>query len=395
MSDGKLLLVALGAAASADGLKMKKMPRLGALAARGALVTEVAPVFLSNAYPCLTSMITGVQPSLHGVIDDTVPGAPSRQWRHTQIKVPTLITKTRSAGQSVCSVMWPATLDADTPLQMTDTFPYGRRFRAALTATSNFAAKAFLKHGRIMTGEKQPGLDDFAVETVLDCLRTNQPELTLLRLSDYDWHKNVYGPSSSEAQDALARYDKRVGLLVDALWETGALNNTDIIICGDYGSLPAAQTVDLNRFLGAMSSDAKFHQTGGAAFLRLLRRGDVDLQRRAAKMIKDILDDPQSGVSRVLSQEEFDASGLGDRFDLGLEAAPGYRLSADGEQIKAVHGHTPQSVGNTFYLAAGPHIPEDLELSGGCITDICALSARVLNLPMWDMAGEARIPVMV
>lgn len=395
MNTRKLLLVALGAVSSSDALKMKKMPRFGALAARGTLVTGVDPVFVSSAYPGLTSIVTGVHPVRHQIADHLLPTHDAFAWRreHRFVKAPTLYDRARKAGHSVCASMWPATGGAEIPFHLPDVFPSAHPLAASLKlGGGGFALRSFLRHGRRLSGMNQPGLDDFALQSTLDCLRREHPVLTLLRFSDLDCQKHEFGPNSSEARDALERYDKRVGLLVDALWDAGTLSDTDIILCGDHGCLPVTQTVDLDRYLGELKGLVDFHQSGGIACLRLRKQEDIELQKRAAHMIKDILEDPSSGAYRVLSVEEMEISGLNRSFDIALEASAGCAFGK--KQLKGAHGYTPHHNDyQTFYLAVGPHVPEDFELTGGCVTDVCPLAVRLLDLAPWDMDGTLHIPL--
>ena len=415
MNARKLLLVALGSATSSDALKMKNMPRVGALAARGTLVTGVDTVFVSNAYPCAASILTGVHPKDHRVLDDRLPvqgaaetpdAARSARLRdHRHIKAPTLIGQARKAGHSICCVMWPVTGGADIDFHIQDIYPSSRPLAAMLRlGGGRFALWAYMRHWRLVSGLKQPELDDFALQTALDCLRKDKPSLTLLRFDDLDRQKHDHGPGSSEARDALERCDKRIGLLVDALWDAETLDETDIIICGDHGCLPVTQTVDLQKYLGDLAGQAVFHQAGGIACLRLRRQDDIELQKRGAHMIKDILEDPTSGAYRVLSPEEMAISGLDTRFDIGLEAATGCAFQAKGgggrsprgnRSPKGTHGYTLEHNDyKTFYLAVGPHIPPDKSFSGGSILDICPLAAQLLALPPWGMDGANPIPLI-
>lgn len=404
MNARKLLLIALESASSAEALKMKNMPRVGALTARGTLVTDVDTVFVSDAYPCLTSIITGVHPKDHRVLDNKLPtqnaSAVLRDYRC--IKAPTLIEKAQKAGHRICSVMWPVTAGAEIAYFIPDIYPSSRPLTALMRLGGGFAFRTYLRHRKLLSGMDQPGLDDFSLQAALDCLRKDKPGLTLLRLGDLDRQKHDYGPASTEARDALERCDKRVGLLVDALWEAGTLDETDIIICGVHSCLPVTQTVDLTRYIGDLVGQIVFHQSGGIACLRLRRQDDVELQKRAAHMIKDIMEDPSSGAYRVLTSEEMAVSGLDTRFDIGLEAATGCAFQAGGDRsmredrpLRGAHGYTLEHNDyKTFYLAVGPHIPQDMTLSGGSILDICPLAAQLLDLSPWGMDGVVHIPLV-
>ena len=76
-----------------------------------------------NETPTLTlpnhvSLVTGVAPEQHGVIDNIVfdpihPGANQFYWYAQDIRTPTLWTQVRQAGGKVASVNWPVTVGAD------------------------------------------------------------------------------------------------------------------------------------------------------------------------------------------------------------------------------------------------------------------------------------------
>src|SRR5580658_8304759 len=71
-------------------------------------------VFPSMTYPSHTTMVTGVQPAVHGIYYNTGPGE-KIYWNDSSIKVPTLWAAAEQKGMVVASLLWP--VSADAPVQ--------------------------------------------------------------------------------------------------------------------------------------------------------------------------------------------------------------------------------------------------------------------------------------
>ena len=103
-----LAMISLDAVDNEDVAFLKTLPNFGALTRRSTLVEHVAPTFITNTYPIHSSIITGVYPHKHGLIENvkTQPGKGHPDW-NTQAKLlraPTLYQKAATAGLSVCSI---------------------------------------------------------------------------------------------------------------------------------------------------------------------------------------------------------------------------------------------------------------------------------------------------
>jgi len=268
----------------------------------------------------------------------------------------------------------------------------------------------------------------------------------MLHLIDTDTQKHDFGPGSREASDSLLRHDSRLGRLSAALEKAGVREDTSIIIFGDHGCLPVHTAVnpdiDLVK-LGLIKSPvpnfyapgpsapepsapgpsapkpsipapsdctAYFHCAGGTAFLMVQgkhcvsksmppetgasiinskpfaaqppdRPGSIR-ERVASAMLKTPY------TKRLLTPEEMKISGM-DRYSiLGIEAAEGFCF---GETHAGQHGYSLMHEGyKVFYLVSGNGVPENEELAGGCITDICPLAADLLGLGPWASDGINR-----
>ena len=95
-----------------------KIPTLRALAARGAYASGVVGVLPTVTYPSHTTMITGVPPAIHGIVNNTwldpeARAAGAWYWYARDIKVPTLPGLIRASGMTAAAVSWPVTVGMD------------------------------------------------------------------------------------------------------------------------------------------------------------------------------------------------------------------------------------------------------------------------------------------
>ena len=392
----KLILVSLGAVNPSELAWLRRMPRFNALCARGTLVTGVESVFPSHPYPCLTSAIAGLPPQNHGIYDDARPGRQTgtQRWYRRHMQSASLPFAAMKSGLRVASILWPVTGGLKSRVCVPDYFEMkqGRLGGILHSDSSLFQASVLLKHGRLLPRRGKGGADAFAIAAALEALHGYSPDLLLLRLSELDEVKKAHGARSSEVRDALERYDTRVGLLVDAVRARGLHDSTDIVLFGGYGSLPVEKCVDLQPYFESMKREVYLRQSGGIACLRLARPKDEDLRRRTVQLLRAVADDPGAGIQRLLTEDEMRTSGLELAYEIGLEATPGWSFGP--ERVKAQHGYTLERGDyQSFYLAAGPGVPEDMTLTGGSIMDICALALALLDIKPWSMEGRLHVPL--
>lgn len=399
----RLLMISLDAVSSDDLELLRKMPNFSALCDRGTLVRDVNSVFISNTYPAHTAIITGMLPASHGICDNVyfIPGRSPQRWRvdSREIKVPTLYQKAHQAGMTIASILYPVTGNADIDWnfpEIAEQMGLARRIYLTLRYGSpRFLIASLARFGKQFTGVGEPALDDFTTTLAVDTLVRHKPDLFLLHLIDTDSQKHDFGPDSAEAKASLTRHDARIGRLLDALRTAGTDGETGIIVFSDHGCLPVHTTIEPNDFLAEqgfyhldngtlLDFDAEFHSSGGTAFLRIYNSAKADSIKRA---FDEFLEKPY--VSRLLTEAEMRVSGMAEFFDFGVVANEGYSF---GETHLGQHGYTlDREHYQPFYLAAGDGIPENQELSGGSIPDICPLAAEMLGLPVWKMDGVNRI----
>src|SRR5258708_31025292 len=89
-----------------------KIPTLRRLIADGAHATGVRGVMPTVTYPSHTTLLTGVSPAKHGILQNTTFDPQDRNlggwyWYSEDIRVPTLWDVAAKAGYAVGSVSWP------------------------------------------------------------------------------------------------------------------------------------------------------------------------------------------------------------------------------------------------------------------------------------------------
>lgn len=398
-----LLMISLDAVDDTDVNLLLTLPHFSTLCKQGTLTRKVDSVLVSNTYVVHTSIITGTHPNKHGIHENlwTQPGKsdPDWHWDSADIKVPTLYEKAGEAGLSVCSIFYPVTCGAkirwnfpEVPGKMGLASRAARIFRGGSPGfifTSLFQNMKYLKH------IAEPYVDDFTTQAAVRAIRSKRPDLLLLHLIDVDDHKHRFGPGSKEADDAVRRQDRRLGMLIQAMKETWPEDEAAILVFSDHGCLNVHTAVDPNDWLrqrGLIHGsghrpedfDAYFHNAGGTAFLKIVKR---EKREETLSALANILQ--ELPAKRMLTPEEMHSSGMSEEFYCGIEAAEGYCFGAE---EKGQHGYSLMRENYwPFYLAAGPEIPAGIVKEGGGVVDICPAAAHILGLPLWPMDGRDRL----
>ncbi len=390
----RLLMISLDAVSSDDMQILQEFPNFSALCERGTLVRNVDSVMVSNTYPAHTSIITGVHPHKHGIIDNLFHSSKQKKvsWRYhvRDIQVPTLYEKASEQGMKVCSILYPVTGGANIlynfPEIAGDMHMFERLWKLFTTGSTRFLLANLVRFCRHFKGMQQPELDDFTTLLAADAWKRYHPELLLLHLIDVDSQKHHYGPAHEQAREAIKRHDIRLGKLIDVLRESNTYDQTGIIVFSDHGCRPVHTAVEPNEFLSEnqYSTLASFHNAGGTTYLRV---EDGSVAQIADQLITEFLHQPY--ISRKLTEAEMYISGMDGEYIAGFEAAEGYCF---GDSYKGQHGYGVDHGGDSpFYLAVGAGIEQGKELTGGCIVDICPLAADMLGIGKWQMDGINRV----
>ena len=199
----------------ADYLSAAATPRLATLAAEGTVAAQgMTPSFPSVTFPNHTTLVTGLYPDHHGIVNNTftdpaMPGTftmASKEPGWWAAAVPIWVTAER-AGLPTGVMFWPGVAvphDGVTP-------------------------RLFHDYDRTITPQQR-------VATVLDWFGLPQgqrPRFATLYFEAVDSAGHAHGPGSPEVAQALRTIDTAIGQLVDGLKARGIRAN--LIIVADHG----------------------------------------------------------------------------------------------------------------------------------------------------------------
>lgn len=220
-----------------------RVPNLVRMKLEGGYAEGVEGIFPTVTYPAHTTLITGVRPAVHGIVQNRIfeaPTAPQTRewyWYADTVKTETLWSMTKKAGLVTASVGWPVTVGADIDYNVPEIFdpkenpPTGKR--TAQYATPGLLAKALAggSGGDNSTDGRRTAISEFIINAY-------KPNLMLLHLVALDdaHHKN--GPRTPPAIETTERLDGYVGRVMEAARKAGIIDQTTFFLVSDHGFAP-------------------------------------------------------------------------------------------------------------------------------------------------------------
>lgn len=391
-----------------------KIPNLRQLMAGGIHAEAVIGVLPSVTYPSHTSLITGVPPAVHGIIDNRMVDPEGRSngawyWYAADIKVPTLPAAARARGLRAAAISWPATIGMDLDYLVPEFFrsnhPESLSMLQALSRPSDLLDSAGIGRG---TPYDWPPTDRDRADLAIHLIRTYQPHVLLLHLLAHDGAQHDQGPGSPEALASLEQIDGYVGDVLGALRQAGLLERTHIAIASDHGFLALQHLLSPNAAFkqeglisvnerGAITDwQAYFHSSGGSGFVYLSDPSDQALHERVFGLLRKLQSDPAHGIRRIWTRPELDALGAHPRAAFGLDVADGFYTSSGHEVLVAEsstrggHGFDPSRPGlQSSFLLSGPAVTRRGSLGTIRLTQVAPTLARILAVGLSPMADEA------
>ncbi|MBM3735341.1 MAG: alkaline phosphatase family protein [Acidobacteria bacterium] len=227
-----------------------KIPNLRKLLADAAWADGgVIGVMPTVTFPSHTTMVTGVQPHIHGILNNNQAETGQRYWSVDLLKAPTLWDAAKKAGKKVGAVHWPVTVDAKIDWNFPEYFQ--RRLGHGMDwdsteqkSTPGLIAKMTARYPSM----PQEWVDDRvrALATIY-LLKYEKPDLILLHLVDHDGEAHDTGPFTKHAKAVLERTDELLGEILAATPKDWA-----VAIVSDHGFEHVKRPIDV----GAVTSQA-------------------------------------------------------------------------------------------------------------------------------------------
>jgi predicted AlkP superfamily pyrophosphatase or phosphodiesterase len=403
-----------------------KIPTLRALARDGVVSTAVETAFPSTTWPGHASLVTGVRPSRHGVVgnsilnrltgvEENLTGDPVYDFAQLY-RAPTIADLARAAGKRCAAIDWPGTrrspsFDFNLPFFKDQTIFEVHTARETWTEVAGLGypvermgewadlPKRFLKDG--MVGD-----------LARDVVARHAPDLMLVHFLCTDSFQHLHGPRSPEAYWAIEYVDERIARLLGSLAPGEVPGRTTVVVVSDHGFMPVEREIRVNarlRKAGLLSVDtqgrireaqARSVANGGSAYVYVLGGNRVPIAQSVARELRRL-----EGVAHVWTEEAYAGLGLPTPRanswvgDVLIEAAPGYMLVDDptghddiglARRYRGAHGHLGTRPENlAFFMASGPRIRAGIDIGPIASIDVAPTIAAMLDLEMPDTDGRA------
>jgi predicted AlkP superfamily pyrophosphatase or phosphodiesterase len=384
-----------------------RIPAIRRLVSEGAWAEGVIGVLPSSTYPAHTTMITGVAPAVHGIVDNHILDPlglanDAWYWYARDIKVPTLAAAARAKKLRVGAFSWPVTVGMELDYLVPEF--WRSRHPETLTLLRALSWPRTLID-TIETGAKLPLTwpitDTMRADAFAFMIARYRPHLSLLHLIDLDQAQHRAGPGSPESLAVLEQMDGHVARILDAIARAGLRERTYVAVVSDHGFLPVSQSLQPNALLkqegliktdaggGVVDWQAWFHESGGSGYVHLKNRTDAAVHGRVGELLRKLAADPQNGIETVWSADELRAAGADPRAVFGIGMRPGFNTARGHDRLlrpsadKGAHGFAPSRPEmHASLVLVGPGLKGRGGLGLVRMTQIAPTLARLLGVSL-------------
>lgn len=387
----------------------------------------VKSVFPTFTYPCHQSIITGTRPATHGIVNNGMfdpTGKHLGAWHwFANRKVKTLWQAAREGGYCSASVAFPTSVGAKgdyiAPEFWWDGSELDSIFIDMVSCPQGLISEMEADIGRYAGGlDLSDGGDAQRGAAALWMLQNKlapqidqKPFFLSAYFASFDESAHQYGVYSREAARSLEKIDAMLGQLIE---EAERITQGDLVVCvvSDHGTLDNHYNISPNVLLhqaGLIELDPEGNVTswkawsqraGGTAEVRMADPQDEATRRTLAGIMKQLAEDPDSGILEVVDREGARARGGFPDAEYVLVSKKGYELRDDvtGDYCrtrltqKAQHGYSenfPEMRASFMLWGKGVRPgsdPGEFEL-----IDIAPTLAAMMGVSLPDAEGVNRL----
>jgi predicted AlkP superfamily pyrophosphatase or phosphodiesterase len=202
----------------------------------GAYAEGVEGVYPTLTYPSHTTLVTGVRPAVHGIVQNRIFEAPTEPqtrawyWYASAVTSETLWSQARKAGKTTAAISWPATVGAQIDYNVPEIYEPGEIpatwKRVAQHSTPGLLAEALGPDFKAdqNVDERVTALSEFVIKSY-------RPNLLLVHLVELDQIQHRNGPRTKSAIETAEREDGYIGRIVKAIREAGIFYETTVSSC--------------------------------------------------------------------------------------------------------------------------------------------------------------------
>jgi predicted AlkP superfamily pyrophosphatase or phosphodiesterase len=363
-ADAAVILISLDGTSPETG--RRGLASLAELARRGAVAERLVPVFPTNTFPNHVTLVTGVHPERHGIVDnaflDPERGAYDKESDPSWIEVEPLWSLAEASGIPTASFHW---VGSEGSWRSGRGPRYWKRFDADVEEREKVAQ----------------------ILAWLDLEPAVRPRLVTAWFHGADHAGHRFGPDAPEVLEALRVQDAALAELLAGLERRGALATTTLLVVSDHGMDGVRRRVDLAAALRAAGIRARVF--GGGGFATLSVPGGAAAEARAVE------------VARRLGLEAWRRADAPPELRLGSArfgeavalAPPGVAIGS--LRLRGVHGYRPgQARMAALFAAVGRGVPAGLALGEVRSIDVAPTVLGLLGAPIPAWMEGRPIPAL-
>jgi predicted AlkP superfamily pyrophosphatase or phosphodiesterase len=256
-----VVLISMDGTRPAD-LDASELPALSRMAREGARAERLVPVFPANTFPNHVTLVTGVSPERHGIVNNTFVDPERGRFHYagdpTWLEAEPLWSILAGHGLSSASYYWVGSEGAwRSGRGPAEWRPFSSRTRES---------------------EK--------IDQVLRWLalpEAERPRLVTVWFHGADGAAHRHGPGAPEVEETLRVQDAQLERLLRRLDVEGRWGETTVIVVSDHGMAAIEGSVDLQAALGEAGIEAQVHGGGGFVTVTLDDPGKADEAAAAAR----------------------------------------------------------------------------------------------------------------
>ena len=394
-----------------------RVPNLTKMKLGGAYAEGVEGVFPSVTYPAHTTLITGVRPATHGILNNRIFEAPTEPqtgewyWFSEALKSETLWSMAKKAGLVTANVGWPVTAGADIDYSVPEIKdpsenPAGARSRSR---TLQYSTPGLIEKAMVAAGAGADTSTDGRRAAISEYIITNyKPNLMLIHFIELDGAHHDNGPRSAAALPVAERIDGYVGRVIEAARKAGIFDQTTIFLVSDHGFAEVNKKYEPGVVLvkeklitldpSGKPADWKAAAWGasGSCAIVLKDPNDKETAAKVTAIFTKIAAAEKSPINRVLNQSDLKRLGAIPNALLMLDAAPGYAFDGaltgpethDSKNYRGTHGQLPSRADmRSALIVYGATARVGSRMSIVRMVDIAPTVAAVLGLSFSEAEG--------
>jgi predicted AlkP superfamily pyrophosphatase or phosphodiesterase len=392
-----------------------KAPILTKLKTEGAYAEGVEGVYPTVTYPSHTTLVTGVKPAAHGVVQNRIFEAPSDPqtrawyWNASALKSETLWTAAKKAGLKTAALGWPVTVGAEIDFNAPEIYEPGENPQTFKKINQN-STPGLIEKALGPGGDQQVYNDDRMTTVAEYIIKTHKPGLMVIHLIDLDGAHHRNGPRAPAAIEVAEKEDGYIGRIIEATRQAGTFDKTTFFIVSDHGFSKIENRVSPNIRLakaGLITVDAAGKATdwkaaawpaGGSCAIVLKDPNDKTTAEKVKTLFSSWAAEPNSPIKQVVDRKDLDQLGAIPTAVLMLEAAAGYsfddvltgpEVRSSGETYRGTHGYLPTNPelrASLIIYGVGAKAGGHLALAR--MIDIAPTAASLLKLNLPQAEGK-------